>query len=61
MAPETQIEILKALSAIELLSKNTAISILLSPKASIVSITENIRTIKYKLSVIEGVINKTPS
>ena len=56
MTAETQIEVLKALSAIETLSKNTGISVLLAPVESLPNIIKMVGTMKYKLSVIEGFI-----
>ena len=59
MTAENQITILKALEAISQLSKTTATNVLLSPNVSMKNIPENIRTMKYKLSIIEGIINQT--
>ena len=59
MTAENQITILKALEAINLLSKTTSTNVLLNPESSINKLIANVITIKYKLSIIEGIINQT--
>ena len=58
MSPKNQIVILKALMAIEGLSKSTAITILLNSDAGFNSIIGDVITMKYKLSMIEQLINE---
>ena len=58
MTAETKIEVLKALRAIELHSKNLTTAVLLSLDSSIV-ILEEVKLIKRKVKSIENLLNKS--
>lgn len=57
MKAEDQITILKALQAIETLTNSVKVTTLLGPtNIGVDTIIENVRAMKYKLSVIENII-----
>jgi hypothetical protein len=58
MIPKNQITILKSLKAIEGLSKSASITTLLNSELGFNSIVEDIKTMRYKLSIIEQLIDE---
>lgn len=57
MTPENQITLLRAFEAITQLSKNCASNVLFAPETTMGKNAENLRTLKYKLSIIEGIFS----
>jgi len=58
MTPEDQITIIKACKAISTLNETVSINTLLNPVNGFENITSVTQNMKYKLSVIEKILNK---